>query len=235
VLRDLEEYNRQGNASSHTMMFPVSRPLFPITGDRLASAAQIGGHYFWADIIAAGHIARVNPHRHIDVGSSIAGFVAHVSTFRQIEVIDIRPLDVSIPNVTFHQADLFEESTSWINSTDSLSCLSVLEHFGLGRYGDAIDYDGWATGLALLRSMLVDGGRLYLSVPTGEPQRTEFNAHRVFSFPLLRDFLASMFTVEMVGWVNDNGEYCEVNPHAREAETSFGATYGCSVWVLKRA
>jgi len=62
---------------------------------------------------------------------------------------------------------------------DSLSCLHVLEHFGLGRYGDAIDPNGYKTGFANLASLLRPGARFYLSTPTGR-ERVEFNANWVF-------------------------------------------------------
>ena len=62
---------------------------------------------------------------------------------------------------------------------DSLSCLHVLEHFGLGRYGDPIDPAGYKTGFANLASLLRPGGRFYLSTPIGK-ERVEFNANWVF-------------------------------------------------------
>lgn len=40
------------------------------------------------------HIFDSSPQRHLDVGSRIDGFVAHVASFREIEVIDIRPVDI---------------------------------------------------------------------------------------------------------------------------------------------
>ena len=73
-------------------------------------------------------------------------------------------------------------------STDSLSCLHALEHFGLGRYGDPVDYDGYLKGFDNLYRILKPGGRLYFSVPMG-PQRIEFDAHRVFSMAYLLLYL----------------------------------------------
>jgi len=63
--------------------------------------------------------------------------------------------------------------------SDSVSCLHALEHFGLGRYGDPVDPNGYARGVANLAGLVREGGALYLSVPIGV-ERVEFNAHRVF-------------------------------------------------------
>ena len=47
------------------------------------------------------------PKWHVDIGSRLDSFVAHVASFREIEVIDIRPLDQSIhKNIKFLQADM---------------------------------------------------------------------------------------------------------------------------------
>ena len=56
----------------------------------------------------------------------------------------------------------------------------MLEHFGLGRYGDPIDPNGYKIGFANLASLLRPGGRFYLSTPLGQ-ERVEFNANWVFN------------------------------------------------------
>jgi len=42
----------------------------------------------------------------VDIGSRVDGFVAHVASFREIEVFDIRPITTKVPGATFIQADL---------------------------------------------------------------------------------------------------------------------------------
>src|SRR5439155_9836158 len=94
--------------------------------------------------------------------------VAHVATFREIDVLDIRTVHDSIPNMRFLRADLMATlPAELVGCADSASCLHALEHFGLGRYGDPIDYQGHIKGLLNLHRMLEPGGRLYLSVPIG--------------------------------------------------------------------
>jgi hypothetical protein len=121
------------------------------------------------------------------------------------------------------------------SSTDSLSCLHALEHFGLGRYGDPVDYLGWQKGLSNMTAMLELGGILYLSVPTGSIQRVEFNAHRVFSIPFLRSQIEKDYEIEQLAFVSDDGTLQNnLNPYSEAANASFDANYGCSIWVLRK-
>lgn len=62
---------------------------------------------------------------------------------------------------------------------DSLSCLHAIEHFGLGRYGDPVDPQGYRHGIENMVALLKPSGLFYLSTPVGRA-RVEFNAHRVF-------------------------------------------------------
>jgi hypothetical protein len=149
----------------------------PCWHDRREQAGAARDEYFWQDLLVARMIHAARPRRHVDVGSRIDGFVAHVASFRSIEVMDIRPLEVDIPGVVFRQADLMSDGNVPYELTDSLSCLHAIEHFGLGRYGDPLIPEGLHRGLDGLVRLLEDGGKLYLSCPCGEDE-VYFNAHR---------------------------------------------------------
>lgn len=150
----------------------------PRLGDSDARAASLG-EYFWQDLYVARRIIEMAPERHIDVGSRVDGFIAHVACLRRVEVLDIRPLEAKIPNVTFHRADLMHLPGKWASVADCVTCLHSIEHFGLGRYGDPIDADGWKRGLENLAGMVRAKGTLILSTPVGS-QRVKFNSHRIF-------------------------------------------------------
>ncbi len=95
---------------------------FPILTDYNDQAGAAGGHYFHQDLLVASLIHAANPHRHIDIGSRIEGFVAHVASFRKIEVMDIRDLqDTGHPNISFLKADLMDETNARANLTDSIT------------------------------------------------------------------------------------------------------------------
>jgi len=136
--------------------------------------------YFWQDLLVARMIFEARPERHVDIGSRVDGFVAHVASFREIEVFDVRPVSTQIPGVRFKQADFMQPATGMMGYCDSLSCLHALEHFGLGRYGDPIDPKGFERGFENMASLLKKGGVFYLSVPVGAA-RVEFNGQRVLN------------------------------------------------------
>ena len=208
----------------------------PILDERQAQSGIARGHYFYQDLWVAQRIHKANPKRHIDVGSRIDGFVAHVAAFREIEVVDIRPLDMAIPNIKFLQMDLMDVSgQDRAAICDSLSCLHVLEHFGLGRYGDRIDPDGYKTGFDNLVTMLEPGGILYFSVPMGR-QRIEFNAHRIFGLKhLLEMFDAHALELLDFSYVDDLGNLVENVAMSPDAiSTTYGLTYGCGIFELRK-
>ena len=53
-------------------------------------------------------IFEAQPQHHVDVGSRVDGFVAHVASFRDCEVFDVRPITTRIPGIGFKLADLMQ-------------------------------------------------------------------------------------------------------------------------------
>ena len=165
--------------------------FFPCLTDWHEEGGSTNNEYFWQDLHVARKVFAASPLRHVDIGSRVDGFVAHIASFREIEVFDIRPVTASIPGVVFTQADLMGTSEAKHGYCDSLSCLHALEHFGLGRYGDPINPLGHRDGLSNMAKILRQGGVFYLSVPIGLA-RVEFNAHRVFDPRALAGLAAGM-------------------------------------------
>ncbi|MEO7101647.1 MAG: DUF268 domain-containing protein [Luteolibacter sp.] len=206
----------------------------PILDEWSQSSGSLGA-YFQQDLEVARWIHEVNPMRHIDVGSRIDGFIGHLAVFRQVEVIDIRPQPQPIKNVLFHQLDLMDVlPDEWLESTESLSCLHTIEHFGMGRYGDPIDADGHLKGLEQLKRMVAPGGMFYLSTPIG-PQRVEFNAHRIFAAATLLEWFGKDWTIERFCYVDDNGVLHEnVDYRSHEAKNHFGCQTGLGIVAARK-
>jgi SAM-dependent methyltransferase len=231
-IRDLNTLKRQ--RGSGPTAFPLDR-FYPCLDDRLSESGAASGHYFHQDLLAASRVFQNNPVRHIDVGSRIDGFVAHVASFRAVDVVDIRPLSSRIRNVTFIQLDLMQPlKAEFAACCDSLSCLHALEHFGLGRYGDSVNDEGHLIGFANLRRMVRPGGTFYFSVPIG-PQRLEFNAHRVFSVRYLLDLVAGHFRIERFSYVDDKGDLHENEPLGEAGVTAnFECQMGCGIFEMTK-
>ena len=208
--------------------------FFPCIHDKYESSGIAKGHYFFQDLFVANSIFLNSPNRHIDIGSRIDGFVAHVASFRKIKVVDIRALNSNIDNLEFIQADLMSELPhELIEASDSVSCLHTIEHFGLGRYGDPINANGHLIGFYNLISILRPKGLLYFSTPIG-PQRIEFNAHRVFSISyLINKMFAGFVTIKSFSYVDDHGNFHKhVDLNEELINTNFGCTYGCGIFEL---
>lgn len=65
------------------------------------------------------------------------------------------------------------------NSMMSLSCLHVIEHLGLGRYGDPVNPESYLQAAKELTRILAPGGVSIVGIPVGR-ERLCFDAHRVF-------------------------------------------------------
>lgn len=213
--------------------FKISN-LFPCLLDFKESSGSIKDHYFTQDLFVANLIFNNNPISHVDIGSRIDGFVAHVASFRKIKVIDIRPLSSNILNVEFLQSDMMQTLPfNFKGSFDSVSCLHTIEHFGLGRYGDTINPNGHIVGFYNLVDLLVPKGNIYFSTPIG-PQRIEFNAHRVFSLSyLINNLFLGKVQIKSFSYIDDLGNFHKyVDLNEEMINTNFGCTYGCGIFEL---
>ena len=165
--------------------------LIPALQDYRATAGSADGHYFWQDLLCARWIYRNNPKRHFDVGSRVDGFIAHLLSFREVTVLDIRPNHLNLDGLSVVIGNAQESLGSFKDKFESVSSLHSIEHFGLGRYGDSLDAEGHTKGLFNIAGCVTLGGNLYVSFPIGE-DGLEFNSQRIISpswpIALLKDF-----------------------------------------------
>lgn len=229
-IRDLSAIKKQKGTDTN---FELGKKN-PILGERFTESGKMSGHYFHQDLLVAQKIFKNNPIKHIDIGSRTDGFVAHVAVFRKIEIIDIRPQTSKTENIIFRRADLMQLPIDMVNAYDSVSSLHAIEHFGLGRYGDPIDYFGYLKAIENITKILQTGGKFYFSVPIG-PQRIEFNAHRVFSVSYLMDLFDKQFILDNFSYVDDKGDLFEnvVLIHS-EIQSNYGCIYGCGIFELTK-
>ncbi|MCK5021965.1 MAG: DUF268 domain-containing protein [Candidatus Pacebacteria bacterium] len=160
--------------------------LFPRIYDK-SSTTPLDPVYFLQNNWCAKKIFENKPEKHFDIGSD-AKFIGLISQFTPTTMIDIRPLVIEQENLSFIEGDIlnlpFEN-----NEIKSLSSLCVIEHIGLGRYGDTLDSLGSEKSIKEIKRVLAKEGNLYISVPIDNKNRTYFNAHRSFT----RDYILELF------------------------------------------
>ncbi len=210
LIQDSIEYKKGDPPAS----FKISlRHLMPMLTDYRGGASAARGHYFHQDLWAARKIFVRRPTSHIDVGSRIDGFIAHLLVFMDVEIRDILPFGGAVRGLHFRQCDATSLGDVSDNSVISISSLHVAEHFGLGRYADPIDPWAHTKFMTSLERVLAPGGSLYFSVPIGQ-ERLEFNAHRIFD---ARTVLAQFKQLHLTSfsYIDDAGDLHEdVSPSA---------------------
>jgi hypothetical protein len=84
-LKEYGEIRRQAGVSWES--FPFGK-LYPCLQEKDQESGVLTEHYFYQDLYVSRKVFQNNPIRHVDIGSRIDGFVAHVASFREIEVLD---------------------------------------------------------------------------------------------------------------------------------------------------
>ena len=131
-LSNLNDYNRN---SSERIQFSDLAP-------RLTDATPTTSinHNFYETIWATENIVKSGVKHHVDIGSDVK-FLGVLSRFIPVTFIDIRPLNTSFQNLSSLKGTITNLPLD-SNSVTSISSLSVIEHIGLGRYGDPLDPNG---------------------------------------------------------------------------------------------
>ena len=114
-------------------------------------------------------------------------------------------------------------------SITSLSCLHVVEHVGLGRYGDQLDPLGTRRACKELTRVLAPGANLFVSLPVGRP-RVCFNAHRVHSPLQVLSYFEGLELMEFSA-VDDCGKFRE----KADLDEMGQANYACGLFWFKLA
>lgn len=206
----------------------------PMLFERDVESGSASGHYFIQDLYVAKQIYKNNPIKHVDIGSRVDGFIAHLAVFRAVEVFDIRKQSSQIENIHFKQADMMQMPSELLEYTDSLSCLHAIEHFGLGRYGDPIDTEGHIKALRNIYKILKSGGIFYFSTPIGK-QRIEFNAHRIFSPKYLLTIFSEDYDLLRFSYIDDKGNFFEdYKLTDQDLENDLNCQYGCGIFELRK-
>ncbi|NEP31283.1 MAG: DUF268 domain-containing protein [Moorea sp. SIO3B2] len=154
---------------------------YPILNENTTTTA-FEPHYTFHPAWAARILKQINPTKHVDISSSLS-FVTLVSAFVPVEFYDYRPAELKLSGLQCRKANLTDLPFP-SESISSISCMHVIEHIGLGRYGDPLDPIGDCKAIKELQRVVAPGGNLLMVVPVGRA-RVQFNAHRIYDAGLL--------------------------------------------------
>ena len=182
------------------------KDIWPELNDKTSSSQTGGGQYFYQDNWALNKVYKSEIKEHFDIGSRIDGFTSQCSVFTKVNFIDFRYVDYGIKNMSCIQGDILNLPFK-DESIKSLSCLHVVEHIGLGRYGDPINVNGSILALKELQRVLDKNGDLYLGVPIGK-ERVMYHAHRIFNPNSILKELKELNLLEFSA-VDDKGNFIE--------------------------
>jgi len=194
--------------------------------DEKTSLTSFDSHYFYLPFWAFEHILKKKPRHHVDVGSTylLSGYVSKIT---KATFVDIRPIPVSLKNLNVIKGSVLNLPYK-DDSVESLSCLHVAEHIGLGRYGDPIDPNGTKKACRELGRVLAKNGSLYFCLPIGK-DRLCFNAHRIHSPQEIINYFKNLKLVEF-SVVDDKGNFIKNTDPAKYSDED----YGCGMFLFTK-
>ena len=199
---------------------------YPCLFDNKAKT-RFDSHYFYQGIWAFKKIQQVRPKLHVDVGSYVY-FVGLLTAITKVHFVDIRPLEApGLANFESVEGSILQMPYE-SGSLESVSCLHVAEHIGLGRYGDPLDPLGTKKAAEELSRCLAKGGHLFFSLPVGKP-RLCFNAHRIHSPRQILEYFKDLTLVELSG-TDDNKRFVE----GIDIDILEDSKYACGLFWFKK-
>lgn len=220
------DYWRFKILNKHSRFKLSLRDSYPCVSDNTVKTG-FDRHYVYHTAWAARKLAETNPAFHTDISSSLY-FSGIVSAFIPVKFYDYRPAELVLSNLTSEQADLSNLPFKDL-SVNSLSCMHVVEHVGLGRYGDKIDPDADLNAMVELSRVLATGGNLFFVVPVGQP-RIEYNAHRIYSYEQVISYFPKLSLKEFTLIPENNGSMISY----ASKEQADKERYGCGCfWFVK--
>ncbi len=192
------------------------------------SVTHFDRHYVYHCAWAARILKEKEPDLHVDIGSSLY-FSSIVSGFIPMEFHDVRPPVLELTNLAV-KANTLEKLDIPDHSVMSLSCMHVIEHLGLGRYGDPLDPNADLAGIAELKRILAPGGDLLIVVPLGIP-KVMFNGQRVYSFDLIKGYFGELELKEFAFIPDSAADGHLMRNPTQEQVASFQSGCGC-FWFI---
>ena len=152
----------------------------------------------------------------------VSGLLAH----HQVTTLDIRKRQPLNSNETVITGDVKKLDLPDAKF-DAIVSLCALEHFGLGRYGDEVDFGADETAFKEMVRVLKPGGRLIFSTTiTRTSPSIVFNEHRIYSKEMIDRFCSGL-TCEDERYYNPKRDgFCSLDDVTEESGV-WNVYFGC--------
>ena len=204
----------------------AQRPTITLDGDREIEWSWVAAH------------VEQRPGRALDFGCGSRGFLTLIAAHRgyRVTAVDLQPVKWPHrhPAVEFLQGDILRLELAADSFDLVLNCSSI-EHVGLpGRYGSAGRPDGDLEAMALLRTLLKDGGSMVMTIPVGR-DAVFAPFHRVYGKERLPLLLERWVVGRKEFWTKDEkNQWMQTEePQALDREGS-ERSYGLGLFLLRR-
>jgi len=201
--------------------------FYPMLDDFDDIAGNIKNHFFHSDLLTSQRVFDKRPEKHLDIGSRIDGVVAQIASYRNLDVLDIRNVDIHPhKNINFVKRDLLQiKDLNDVDKYDSISSIGCLAHIGLGRYGDNIDPNGYKKAIKTISNLAKKNCNIYILTPVGK-KGVEFNSHQVFDADqLIEEFKINSLNLQEFHLVNDVGDLMLNAKLIDSVDLNFGGGY----------
>lgn len=202
--------------------------LYPCLSDKTLETL-FDTHYVYHVSWAARILQKIKPGFHVDI-SSLLYFNTIISAFIPVLFLELRPAKLNLNNLSSIGANIYSLPFK-DESIESLSCMHVVEHIGLGRYGDQLDPQGDISAIREIKRVISPRGNLLFVVPIGSP-KIMFNAHRIYSYRQIRDYFKDFELLEFA-LIPDNAYGRSIVYNATETNCD-EQEYGCGCFWFRK-
>ncbi len=213
--------------TNNQRFFISKKNLYPCFND-INKNTSFDKHYIYHTAWAARKLKENSPVLHIDI-SSYTYFSTLVSAFIPVNFFDYRPAKIKLDNFSSKYADITKLPFN-NNSIKSLSCMHVVEHIGLGRYGEPLDVDGDLKAISELKRVIAKNGNLLFVVPIGK-SKIFFNAHRVYAYEQICSYFKEFKLIEFTLIPDQSDDAFIVNATKEESNRQ---SYACGCFLFKK-
>jgi 2-polyprenyl-3-methyl-5-hydroxy-6-metoxy-1,4-benzoquinol methylase len=175
------------------------------------------------------------PCRIADVGGTSSLLPLELTSLgHEVHVLDLRPCSLKHPCLFTHQINLFDNKFE-DNFFDAVTCISVIEHVGLPRYGGEARPDADFEMMKEFARLIRPKGRLIISAPYGKGHDPGTEGapmgYRIYDRKRLEKLLAKFkieklrfAVIEQGVWLEKTQSEADLCPTSRPIKAVFFAT-----------